>query len=121
MQDAPVSAQVRARTAVRALRITRAGFQHYLDTHDAAALRIFRLFTHNLAARGAGAEHLTARVSVIPGSCVHTRARTDNAASVHYFKRIMRPVFFNALLSARTFAPTADVCLAPRHEVLLDI
>ncbi|WIG97607.1 cyclic nucleotide-binding domain-containing protein [Myxococcus sp. SDU36] len=51
VQDAPVSAQVRARTAVRALRITRAGFQHYLDTHDAAALRIFRLFTHNLAAR----------------------------------------------------------------------
>ena len=34
-----------------ALRVTRAGFQHYLDTHDAAALRIFRLFTHNLAAR----------------------------------------------------------------------
>ncbi len=51
VQDAPVSAQVRARTAVRALRITRAGFQHYLDTHDAAALRIFRLFTQNLAAR----------------------------------------------------------------------
>ena len=51
VQDAPVSAQVRARTAVRALRVTRAGFQHYLDTHDAAALRIFRLFTQNLAAR----------------------------------------------------------------------
>jgi CRP-like cAMP-binding protein len=42
---------VRARTAVRALRITRAGFQHYLDTHEAAALRIYRLFTRNLAAR----------------------------------------------------------------------
>jgi tetratricopeptide (TPR) repeat protein len=51
VQDAPVSAQVKARTAVRALRITRAGFQHYLDTHEAAALRIFRLFTQNLAAR----------------------------------------------------------------------
>jgi hypothetical protein len=51
VQDAPVSAQVKARTAVRALRITRAGFQHYLDTHEAAALRIFRLFTLNLAAR----------------------------------------------------------------------
>ncbi len=51
VQDAPVSAHVRARTSVRALRITRAGFQHYLDTHEAAALRIFRLFTHNLAAR----------------------------------------------------------------------
>ncbi|MCY1022702.1 cyclic nucleotide-binding domain-containing protein [Pyxidicoccus sp. MSG2] len=51
VQDAPVSAQVKARTSVRALRITRAGFQHYLDTHEAAALRIFRLFTQNLAAR----------------------------------------------------------------------
>jgi CRP-like cAMP-binding protein len=51
VQDALVSAQVKARTAVRALRITRAGFQHYLDTHEAAALHIFRLFTQNLAAR----------------------------------------------------------------------
>ncbi len=51
VQDASVSAQVKARTAVRALRITRAGFQHYLDTHEAAALHIFRLFTQNLAAR----------------------------------------------------------------------
>ncbi|MCE9670319.1 cyclic nucleotide-binding domain-containing protein [Myxococcus stipitatus] len=51
VQDAPVSARVKARTVVRALRITRAGFQHYLDTHDAAALRIYRLFTQNLAAR----------------------------------------------------------------------
>jgi tetratricopeptide (TPR) repeat protein len=51
IQDGPTSAHVRARTAVRALRITRAGFQHYLDTHEAAALRIYRLFTRNLAAR----------------------------------------------------------------------
>ncbi|AGC45147.1 cyclic nucleotide-binding domain-containing protein [Myxococcus stipitatus DSM 14675] len=51
VQDAPVSARVKARTAVRALRITRAGFQHYLDTHESAALRIYRLFTQNLAAR----------------------------------------------------------------------
>ncbi len=51
IQDGPTSAHVRARTAVRALRITRAGFQHYLDTHDGAALRIYRLFTRNLAAR----------------------------------------------------------------------
>ncbi|MFY2559685.1 cyclic nucleotide-binding domain-containing protein [Corallococcus terminator] len=51
VQDAPVSARVKARTSVRALRITRAGFQHYLDTHEAAALRIYRLFTQNLAAR----------------------------------------------------------------------
>lgn len=51
IQDGSTSAHVRARTAVRALRITRAGFQHYLDTHEAAALRIYRLFTRNLAAR----------------------------------------------------------------------
>ncbi|HEX8704318.1 MAG TPA: cyclic nucleotide-binding domain-containing protein [Myxococcaceae bacterium] len=51
IQDGPTSAHVRARTQVRALRITRAGFQHYLDTHEAAALRIYRLFTRNLAAR----------------------------------------------------------------------
>jgi tetratricopeptide (TPR) repeat protein len=51
VSDGPTSAHVRARTPVRALRITRAGFQHYLDTHEAAALRIFRLFTANLAAR----------------------------------------------------------------------
>jgi|GEM_PF-4174878 hypothetical protein len=35
--------------------------------------------------------------------------------------RIMRPVSINALLSARIPAPAADVRLAPRHEVLLDI
>ncbi|WP_407667061.1 cyclic nucleotide-binding domain-containing protein [Myxococcus guangdongensis] len=51
VQDAPVSAHVRARTAVRALRISRTAFEHYLDTHEAAALRIYRLFTQNLAAR----------------------------------------------------------------------
>lgn len=51
IQDGPTSAHVRARTAVRALRITRAGFQHYMDTHEGAALRIYRLFTRNLAAR----------------------------------------------------------------------
>ncbi|NMO16869.1 cyclic nucleotide-binding domain-containing protein [Pyxidicoccus fallax] len=51
VQDAPVSAHVRARTPVRALRIRRADFEHFLDTHEAAALRIYRLFTQNLAAR----------------------------------------------------------------------
>jgi tetratricopeptide (TPR) repeat protein len=51
VQDGPVSAHVRARTSVRALRISRADFEHYLDTHEAAALRIYRLFTQNLAAR----------------------------------------------------------------------
>jgi hypothetical protein len=33
----------------------------------------------------------------------------------------MRPVFNIALPVARIPAPAADVCLAPRHEVLLDI
>lgn len=49
--DGPTSAHVRSRTAVRALRVTRVDFQHYLDTHEAAALRIYRLFTENLAER----------------------------------------------------------------------
>ncbi len=49
--DGPTSAHVRARTAVRALRVTRVDFQHYLDTHEAAALRIYRLFTQSLAER----------------------------------------------------------------------
>ncbi|MFP2934849.1 cyclic nucleotide-binding domain-containing protein, partial [Pyxidicoccus sp. 3LG] len=49
--DGSTSAHVRARTAVRALRVTRVDFQHYLDTHEAAALRIYRLFTQNLAER----------------------------------------------------------------------
>lgn len=42
-------------------------------------------------------------------------------ASVFYLKPIMRPVFSITLLTVRTFAPAADVCLAPRNEVLLDI
>ena len=49
--DGDTSAQVCARTAVRALRVTRVDFQHYLDTHEAAALRILRLFTEKLAER----------------------------------------------------------------------
>lgn len=49
--DGPTSAHVRSRSAVRALRVTRVDFQHYLATHEAAALRIYRLFTHNLAER----------------------------------------------------------------------
>ncbi|MFP2928921.1 cyclic nucleotide-binding domain-containing protein, partial [Pyxidicoccus sp. 3LG] len=51
VQDGPVSAHVRARTPVRALRISRVDFEHYLETHEAAALRIYRLFTQNLAGR----------------------------------------------------------------------
>ncbi|AGC48912.1 cyclic nucleotide-binding domain-containing protein [Myxococcus stipitatus DSM 14675] len=49
--DGPTSAHVRSCSSVRALRVTRADFQHYLATHEAAALRIYRLFTHNLAER----------------------------------------------------------------------
>ncbi|WP_407667108.1 cyclic nucleotide-binding domain-containing protein [Myxococcus guangdongensis] len=49
--DGPTSAHVRSSATVRALRVTRADFQHYLATHEAAALRIYRLFTHNLAER----------------------------------------------------------------------
>ncbi|WP_163783625.1 cyclic nucleotide-binding domain-containing protein [Myxococcus vastator] len=49
--DGDTSAQVCARTSVRALRVTRVDFQHYLDTHEAAALRILRLFTEKLAER----------------------------------------------------------------------
>ncbi|NOJ77498.1 cyclic nucleotide-binding domain-containing protein [Myxococcus xanthus] len=49
--DGDTSAQVCARTDVRALRVTRVDFQHYLDTHEAAALRILRLFTEKLAER----------------------------------------------------------------------
>ncbi|ATB51087.1 cyclic nucleotide-binding domain-containing protein [Corallococcus macrosporus] len=49
--DGETSAQVRACTAVRALRVARVDFQHYLDTHEAAALRILRLFTQKLAER----------------------------------------------------------------------
>ncbi|MCP3144945.1 cyclic nucleotide-binding domain-containing protein [Pyxidicoccus xibeiensis] len=51
VQDGPVSAHVRARTTVRALRISRVDFEHFLETHEAAALRIYRLFTQNLAGR----------------------------------------------------------------------
>ncbi|GHG79008.1 cyclic nucleotide-binding domain-containing protein [Comamonas sp. JC664] len=49
--DGDTSAHVLARSEVRALRVTRADFQHYLDTHEAAALRILRLFTEKLAER----------------------------------------------------------------------
>ncbi|NOK20147.1 cyclic nucleotide-binding domain-containing protein [Corallococcus carmarthensis] len=49
--DGPVSAHVRAHTVVRALRVTRTDFQYFLETHEAAALRIYRLFTQSLAER----------------------------------------------------------------------
>jgi hypothetical protein len=34
---------------------------------------------------------------------------------------IMRPVFIHVLPTVSALAPAADVRLAPRHEVLLDI
>ncbi|WP_419145185.1 cyclic nucleotide-binding domain-containing protein [Myxococcus stipitatus] len=49
--DGPASALVRSRSAVRALRVTRGDFEHYLATHEHAALRIYKLFTYNLAER----------------------------------------------------------------------
>ncbi|CAM3401674.1 hypothetical protein COSO111634_14555 [Corallococcus soli] len=38
-----------------------------------------------------------------------------------YLRSIMRPVTIHALPTQSAFAPAADVRLAPRHEVLLDI
>jgi hypothetical protein len=51
VQDGPTSARVTARTPVKALFISRDAFRHYLFSAPAAALRIFQLFTFNLAER----------------------------------------------------------------------
>jgi CRP-like cAMP-binding protein len=51
VDDAPTSARVVAAGAVRGLVITPERFQQYLYTHEAAALRIYALFTRTLAAR----------------------------------------------------------------------
>lgn len=51
LQDGPTSARVTARTPVRALFISRDAFLHYLYGSPHAALRIYRLFTLNLADR----------------------------------------------------------------------
>ncbi|MBS1151277.1 MAG: Cyclic nucleotide-binding domain protein, partial [Myxococcaceae bacterium] len=51
LRDEPTSARVTARTAVKALVISRNAFAEYLYNNSAAALCIFRLFTLNLAER----------------------------------------------------------------------
>jgi tetratricopeptide (TPR) repeat protein len=51
VDDAPTSARVVAAGPVRALFISRMRFGQYLYTHEAAALRIYALFTRTLAQR----------------------------------------------------------------------
>jgi tetratricopeptide (TPR) repeat protein len=51
VRDAPTSARVIATSEVRALTIPRDRFQRFLYNHESAALRIYRLFTQNLADR----------------------------------------------------------------------
>lgn len=49
--DGPTSARVTARTAVKALFISREAFNQYLFNTPSAAVRIYRLFSNNLAER----------------------------------------------------------------------
>jgi CRP-like cAMP-binding protein len=49
--DGPTSARVTARTAVKALFISREAFTQYLFNTPSAAVRIYRLFSNNLAER----------------------------------------------------------------------
>jgi len=51
IREGPTSARVVAKTELHSLLISRERFHHYLYSHDAAALRIYRLFTVNLADR----------------------------------------------------------------------
>lgn len=51
VQDSPTSARVTARSAVKALFVSRNAFAEYLYNNTAAALCIYRLFTINLAER----------------------------------------------------------------------
>lgn len=51
VQDSPTSARVTARSAVKALFVSRNAFTEYLYNNTAAALCIYRLFTLNLAER----------------------------------------------------------------------
>ncbi len=51
VRDEPTSARVTARTAVKALFVSRNAFAEYLYNNTAAALCIYRLFTLNLAER----------------------------------------------------------------------
>lgn len=51
IQDGPTSARVTARAAVKALFISRDTFKQFLHSAPSAALRIYQLFTFNLAER----------------------------------------------------------------------
>ncbi len=51
VQQGPASALVRTKTPVRALLVSRENFHAFLDTHEAAALRIWRMFSKTLAGR----------------------------------------------------------------------
>jgi hypothetical protein len=51
VQDGPTSARVIARSRVKVLFISRDAFHQYVYGAPAAALRIYQLFTHNLAER----------------------------------------------------------------------
>ena len=51
LQKAPTSARVVARTPVEVLTISREQFEHFVFEHASAALRIYRLFSANLADR----------------------------------------------------------------------
>jgi tetratricopeptide (TPR) repeat protein len=51
VDDAPTSARVTAQGPVRALFLPRERFDHFLYSREAAALRIYRLFTRTLAER----------------------------------------------------------------------
>ncbi len=51
VQDGPTSARVTARSPVKVLFISRDAFHHYMFSNPLAALRIYQLFTHNLAER----------------------------------------------------------------------
>jgi CRP-like cAMP-binding protein len=51
IDDAPTSARVVAAERVKAFRIRKDAFQHYLFTHDLVALRVFRTFTRTLVQR----------------------------------------------------------------------
>ncbi len=51
LSNSLTSARVTASTPVRGLRISREQFDQYLNSHPQAALRIYRLFSENLAQR----------------------------------------------------------------------
>ena len=51
LSNSLTSARVTASTLVRGLRISREDFERYLETHQQAALRIYRLFSESLAQR----------------------------------------------------------------------